>query len=467
MALLLRNSLTKHTEPFAPLTPGRVGFYACGPTVYDEPHIGHLRSAYTFDWIRRYLTRCGYRVTFVRNVTDVDDKIIEKARQEGHADLNAGVREVSERYLKLYHADLADMGLAAPDHEPRATQHIPQMIALIERLLAAGAAYEKGGDVYFQVKAFSSYGKLSRQDVHAMLEHVRIDPNDKKRDPLDFALWKSAGPEEPGWPSPWGHGRPGWHIECSAMSMGLLGESFDIHGGGRDLIFPHHENEIAQSEAATRKTFARFWIHHGLITIEQQKMSKSLKNFITLTEVKKGGPRAVEELKLLFLGTHYSAPLDYSAERMRMEHQVRLRFDHFFEELDQLAGHYEPRSHAVLDKISEDFDRAMNDDLNTPLALTAMHAMVHESRKLRDPGTMLEAGRRLREWGGLFGIFGARRSDADAGLESWLAQAIERRAQAKIRKDYAAADAVRAEILGKGYTLSDWPGGRTTWRRAE
>lgn len=467
MALLLRNSLTKTTEPFSPIVPGHVGFYACGPTVYDEPHIGHLRSAYTFDWIRKYLVRVGYKVTFVRNVTDVDDKIIDRARQEGHADLNAGVREVSERYLKLYQDDLRAMGIEPPDHEPRATQHIPAMIALIERLLAAGAAYEKGGDVYFQVKAFASYGKLSRQHVDAMLEHVRIDPNDKKRDALDFALWKSAGPDEPGWPSPWGRGRPGWHIECSAMSMGLLGESLDIHGGGRDLIFPHHENEIAQSEAATRKTFARVWIHHGLITIEQQKMSKSLKNFVTLTEVKKGGPRAVEELKLLFLGTHYSAPLDYSAERMLMERQVRLRFDHFFEEIGQLEGRYPAQSHPALNPISADFDRAMSEDLNTPLALTAMHALVHESRKLRDPGAMLEAAGRLRSWGTLFGIFGAEKAAPDAELEAWLRQAVDRRAQAKARKDYAAADAARAEILAKGYALSDWPGGHTTWRKLE
>ncbi|MCG3176253.1 MAG: Cysteine--tRNA ligase [Candidatus Omnitrophica bacterium] len=467
MALLLRNSLTKASEPFVPLTPGRIGFYACGPTVYDEPHIGHLRSAYTFDWIRKYLGRSGYQVTFVRNVTDVDDKIIEKARQEGCADLRRGVQDVSERYLRLYHKDLELLGVAPPDHEPRATQHIPAMIALIQRLIDRGAAYAQGGDVYFSVKSFTGYGKLSRQDVQAMLEHVRVDPNDKKRDPLDFALWKSCGPDEPAWESPWGPGRPGWHIECSAMSMGLLGESFDIHGGGRDLIFPHHENEIAQSEAASGKTFARTWLHHGLITIEQQKMSKSLKNFVTLTEVRKSGPRAIDELKLLFLGTHYSAPLDYSAERMRMEHQVRLRFDHFYEELEQLRGHYEPKPHPTLARIIGDFESAMSDDLNSPLALTALHALVHESRKLRDPGAMLEAGRLLTEAGSIFGLFSGQRQATEAGSEAWLREAVSRRAEAKARKDYAAADAVRQEVQDRGYTLSDWPGGRTTWRKAE
>ena len=334
MTLRIFNSLSQQKEEFLPLEPGTVKMYVCGPTVYDDPHLGHLRSAYVFETMRRYLQSpiCGYKVSFVRNVTDVDDKIIEKARERGAPDLSQAVSEVSGAYFDRYKRDLRRLGISEPTHEPKATEHIGQMLHLIDRLLKKGMAYESEGDVYYDVRRFGGYGKLSHQNQKAMLENVRVDKNEKKRDPLDFALWKRAKDGEPSWPGPWGAGRPGWHIECSAMSMQYLGETFDIHGGGRDLIFPHHENEVAQSEGATLKPFARFWVHHGLITVAGQKMSKSLKNFITLDAVLKEDPRfGGEILKLTFLGTHYSAPLDYSSERVSMDRAVWKKFFTFFQ----------------------------------------------------------------------------------------------------------------------------------------
>src|SRR3990167_5595466 len=323
MPLKIYNSLTKQKEEFIPLKKGEVKMYVCGPTVYDEPHIGHLRSAYVFEVVRNYFKYTQYKVNFARNVTDVDDKIIEKARLTGAADLNAATAEVSEKYFDLYKRDLKRLGIPDPDSEPRATAFIGPMVELIQKLIDRGHAYAAEGgmeDVYFDVNSFRDYGELSKQNLDELLLEARAEEGMHKKNPLDFTLWKRAKEGEPSWDSPWGKGRPGWHIECSAMSMKYLGESFDIHGGGRDLIFPHHENEVAQSEGATGKSFARLWIHHGLITVAGQKMSKSLKNFITLDEVLKEDPRYGDEiLKLTFLGTHYSAPLDYSAERVSMD----------------------------------------------------------------------------------------------------------------------------------------------------
>ncbi len=467
MPLQITNSLTKQKEEFKPLKQGVVAMYVCGPTVYDEPHIGHLRSAYVFDVIRRYLEFSGYRVRFIRNVTDVDDKIIEKARQNGASDLVNEVKSVSEKYYALYLRDLKTLGVSPPKKEPRATEHIPEMIRLIEKLIEKDFAYVVDGDVYFEIARTVDYGKLSHQKKEAMIEGVRVDPNEKKKNPLDFALWKKAKIGEPAWRSPWGEGRPGWHIECSAMSMKYLGETLDIHGGGRDLIFPHHENEIAQSEGATGKDFAHTWIHHGLVTKDGQKMSKSQRNFVTLSEIISHGPWALEELKFLFLGTHYGAPLDYSEERMKMEKAVRERFWFFFEELKE-GRKTRPKEPDKLSAYRAAFRKAMDDDFNTPAALSVMHEVVHEARKTADIATRLGYARELKEWGKLFGLFGdtklTKPSNTKESVEKRAQSAIHQRAQAKKNRDFEKADAIRKELLGQGIALTDHSDGTTTWR---
>jgi len=309
VGLRIFNSLTRRKEEFTPLTPGEARMYVCGVTVYDISHIGHARSALVFDVIRRYLRVKGYRVQFVKNFTDVDDKIINRAAQEG-----VSSQEISERYIAEYRADMASLGVLPGDVEPKATEHIPQMIALIQRLIAKGLAYVVHGDVYFEVRRFPTYGRLSGKNLEDLLAGARVEVDDRKRDPRDFALWKSAKPGEPSWPSPWGAGRPGWHIECSAMSMQYLGESFDIHGGGEDLIFPHHECEIAQAEGASGKPFVRYWIHNGFVNFGDEKMSKSLGNTLTIRDlVARHDPEA---MRLYLLGTHYRHPLEFGDERI-------------------------------------------------------------------------------------------------------------------------------------------------------
>ncbi len=447
MTLKIYNSLTKQKEEFKPLDPAgkEVKMYVCGPTVYDEPHIGHLRSAYVFEVIRNYLEYSGYKVKFVRNVTDVDDKIIEKARQNDASDLLAEVKNVSEKYLQAYKKDLAALGIQEPIKEPKATAHIEDMIRLIQKLLKNGFAYESQGDVYYEVNAFKDYGKLSHQKKDQMLENVRIDANEKKKNPLDFALWKKSKEDEPSWESPWGKGRPGWHIECSAMSMKYLGETFDIHGGGRDLIFPHHENEIAQSETANGKQFARYWIHHGLITVNEQKMSKSLKNFITLSALISSEKSKIDDLKFLFLGTHYSAPLDYSEAKMEMERSIKKRFLVFLD----LAKAYESNS-SGLDEPLKDFkarfQKAMGDDFNTPLALAVMHEMVHHAyQNQQNTDLFASIAQLLEEFGTIFGIFSDPAEDRD--FEEFVNSRISLREEAKKNKDFVRADEIRKDLL--------------------
>ncbi|OIO38471.1 MAG: cysteine--tRNA ligase [Candidatus Omnitrophica bacterium CG1_02_46_14] len=459
MPLKIYNSLAQKKEEFKPIKAGEVKMYVCGPTVYDEPHIGHLRSAYEFDVMRRYLEYSGYKVTFVRNVTDVDDKIIEKARQNNAEDLMTEVRNVSEKYLLAYKKDLEKLGIQEPTREPKATEHIKDMIALIERLIKRGIAYESQGDVYYNVNTFKSYGKLSHQRIDEILEHVRIDANEKKKNPLDFALWKKSKEGEPFWNSPWGKGRPGWHIECSAMSMKYLGETFDIHGGGRDLIFPHHENEIAQSEGATGSPFVHIWLHHGLITINEQKMSKSLHNFVTLKDIqKKYGLSGIEELKFLFLGTHYSAPLDYSEEKMIMERSIRSNFLSFFMEAesfasDTLKDEWIKDAEQKLDKFEQDFLDAMNDDFNTPLALTGLQQMIHYARKADSISVLRLAKVKLEKFLSALGLtfrdaylteeFKRQSSEKNSKLNYLLNE----RKMARQSGDYKKADEVRKEIL--------------------
>lgn len=407
---------------------------------------------------------------FVRNVTDVDDKIIEKARESGEKDLKEGTKKISEKYYGSYLNALGELGIKPPDNKtvfgPKATEHIPEMIALIEKLIEKGSAYVSSGDVYFDVKSFSGYGKLSHQKKDAMLESVRIDPNEKKKDPLDFVLWKKSKEGEPAWSSPWGEGRPGWHIECSAMSMKYLGETFDIHGGGLDLVFPHHENEIAQSECATGKPFAKQWIHHGLITIDGHKMSKSLHNYVTLENLpnRKGRDvEALQELKLLFLGTHYTAPLDFSKEGADRTRSIRERFFFFFEELKQL-GDYDKAP--VNTGYQNAFREAMDDDFNTPKALAVMHEMVDEAWKSKDTQFRLSVGKTLQsDFGPILGLFPKEElvfepSDFTRKIEA----EIQKRGEARKKKDFKSADEIRNRLLAEGIALTDWPD-RTTWRR--
>jgi cysteinyl-tRNA synthetase len=340
------------------------------------------------------------------------------------------------------------------------------MIALIQRLIEKGSAYASDGDVYFDVPRFSGYGKLSHQNKEAMIESVRIDKNEKKRDPLDFALWKKAKPGEPEWPSPWGGGRPGWHIECSAMSMKYLGETFDIHGGGQDLIFPHHENETAQSEGATGKSFARAWVHHGLITVAGQKMSKSLKNYITLDQVLKEDARTGDEvLKLTFLGTHYSAPLDYTAERVQMDRGAWKRFFEFFETVRHLENNGVKLSEKKLPQVYKQFQEAMDNDFNTPEVLAVMHSLMTEAYKDKDPIAQVTVGAAIRNFGAeIFGIV-FDQNDTATEHKTEIESAIINRAAARKSKDFKAADEIRNRLLkDRGVELRDLPDGRTTWR---
>ncbi|HWQ70155.1 MAG TPA: cysteine--tRNA ligase [Patescibacteria group bacterium] len=375
MALVIYNTLHQKKERFEPAVPGEVRMYACGPTVYDRAHIGHARAALTFDVVWRYLERRGYKVSYVRNYTDVDDKIIQRA-----AELGQSRESLVEEQIEAYRRDMEALGLRTPTEEPRATQHIREMIEIIRTLMAKGVAYSVDGDVYFEVRRSPDYGKLSHRGLDELQAGARVEVDPRKRDPLDFALWKASRPGEPAWESPWGPGRPGWHIECSAMSMKYLGETFDIHGGGADLIFPHHENEIAQSECATGKPFARYWIHNGFVNIRAEKMSKSLGNILTIRELL--GRISPCAFKLFLLGTHYRAPVDFSEDALISATAAAARFHTVLEEVQRfrdVQGSNADLSHIdplpLSDQIREaeqEYADAMDDDFNTPRALAAL-----------------------------------------------------------------------------------------------
>jgi cysteinyl-tRNA synthetase len=453
------NTMTRGKEELIPMSPGEIKMYSCGVTVYDLSHVGHARMLVVFDVISRYLRFAGYRVTFVRNFTDIDDKIIRRAGQEGLA-----AREVSERNIAAFHADMAALGVLAPDAEPRATEHVPEMIALIERLVAGGHAYVVEGDVYFEVRRFAAYGKLSGKNLDELLMGARVDVDERKRDPRDFALWKSAKPGEPSWDSPWGPGRPGWHIECSAMAVRHLGESFDIHGGGEDLIFPHHECEIAQTEADTGKPFARYWVHNGMVNMGREKMSKSLGNTLTIRDlVTRHDPAA---LRLFLLGTHYRSPLEWSEERVVDSARA---LERLWRPIDA-AGKMDPSTPAAaqdgplpaeLAGYRQRFLDAMDDDFNTPEALAALFDL---SRALRGDGMTPQAlaygAGELRTLAGALGLQGPRRAGLD---EARVSRLIQERAEARSRRDFRRADEIRAEIEGLGAILEDKPTG-TVWR---
>ncbi len=459
------NSLTRTKEEFTPLKTGHIGMYVCGPTVYDEPHIGHARSAYIFDVIRRYFEYKKYGVTFVRNVTDVDDKIIEKARSLAHSSqltahsLKEKTDEIAKKYLNSYHDDMALLGIRPPDREPKATEYIPKMIKFIELLIKRGRAYKAGGDVYFDIRTAAGYGKLSNQNLDKMESSVRIPPGELKRDPLDFALWKSAKEGEPSWASPWGNGRPGWHIECSAMSSDILGEEFDIHGGGIDLIFPHHENEIAQSEGAGNK-FARYWIHNGLLTIDSEKMAKSLGNFISI----KGFMAKYKDadlLKLLFLNTHYRHPVDYTEDKIS---EMKAQKERIVILMEKLSRSQKPEARGQgPEEFKKKFEGAMDDDFNMPLGLAAIFELVTETnRKIDDPAFTAGVKKALLGMAGVFGLD----INAPAGEEGTgeIDELVAARNAARMKKDFKEADKIRKILDERGVILEDTKDG-TAWRK--
>jgi len=490
MALKIFNTLTNKKEAFDPLEEGKVGIYVCGPTVYDESHIGHARKEVIFDVIYRYLRHKGYEVRYVRNITDVDDKIIRRAEEEG-----TGWEEVARRYEDRFHEDLERLNVEPPTLEPRATETIPKMINLIERLIARGHAYEAEGSVYFAVATFPGYGKLSGRRAEDMIAGARVEVDERKHDPLDFALWKASKPGEPSWPSPWGDGRPGWHIECSAMSQSYLGETIDIHGGGKDLIFPHHENEIAQSEAASGKPFVRVWMHNGLLSVNREKMSKSLGNYYTIREVLEC--RHPEVLRALFLSTQYRNPLDFTWGLMG---EVQKQLDYFYSTLrraDSTATASKPvggpgaeeawssegseEGGQDLGELLADFEQAMDDDFNTAAAIGHLFKAAGEANRMLDAAgdsptvqvtsAAAEFAAGLRKAGGVLGLF---QEDPDAwfrwapseeeGEEEEIAALVAEREAARKNKDWAAADRIRDDLASHGVVLEDGPGG-TKWRR--
>lgn len=462
MPIRIYNSLTRKKEELMPLDGKTVRMYTCGVTVYERCHIGHARSLYVFDMIRRYLKYRGYDVRFVRNITDVDDKIIHKAKETGRT-----FEEVVGGNIEAYYRDLEGLGVGKADAEPRATENIPDMIREIESLMEKGFAYEIDGNVYYDVRRFKDYGRLSGQSIEKMEEAVRIEQDECKRDPLDFALWKKAGEGEPFWDSPWGKGRPGWHMECSCMSLKHLHcETLDIHGGGRDLIFPHHENEIAQAEPLTRKPFSRCWVHHGLLTINGQKMAKSLGNFVTVQDAL--NRYGADDLKLFFLSSHYANPVDFSEKKMGDAKKQKESFGDFFNKVETWRLYEGSKKAAAsdeeTDKISalmRRFRESMDDDFNTPEALACMFGLIDLGAGFicaDKEDAFRKVYRCLVEYFKVFGL------NVKPAIEiSGEVQALaDRREQARKNRDFRKADALRDEMRER-YSISavDTAGGIT------
>jgi cysteinyl-tRNA synthetase len=492
MPLRVYNTLTSTKEEFIPITPGQVKMYVCGVTVYDHCHIGHARANVVFDMIYRYLGYSGYAVTYVRNYTDVDDKIINRANREG-----VPFNEISERFIKEFDSDMAALHLLLPTHQPKATEHIQEIIAIVERLIAKGVAYQAGGDVYFCVEKFAPYLKLSKRNLEEMQAGARIEVDEKKVHPMDFALWKEAKPGEPYWGSPWGNGRPGWHIECSAMSMKYLGESFDIHGGGKDLIFPHHENEIAQSEAATGKPFVRYWLHNGFVNINAEKMSKSLGNFFTIKEVLERYDSEV--LRFFLLSAHYRSPLDFSDQNLDDAIAGIERIYSALAGIEAVTANSEvpppeweevarlsDAEQELLEKsgaLLERFKEAMDDDFNTAQAIAHVFDMVRcVNRVLAEGGggsavsraVLVGARANIGTMGGVLGLFGTPAAEFLARLTKRKLTGVElssaeidalvaERTAARKAKDFKRSDEIRDQLLAHNIVLLDGPQG-TTWK---
>ncbi|WP_308388415.1 cysteine--tRNA ligase [Acidithiobacillus sp. AMEEHan] len=455
--LYLHDSLQRQKVVFTPLQPGRVSLYVCGMTVYDYCHLGHARAMVTFDTWARILRHWGWQTRYVRNITDIDDKIIQRA-----AERQESIGVLTERFIAAMHEDEAALGCLPPDHEPRATQHIANMQTLITTLIEKGHAYvADNGDVYYAVRSFPEYGKLSGRSLDELQVGARIEPGERKRDPLDFALWKAAKPGEPAWPSPWGEGRPGWHIECSAMSTEALGCSFDIHGGGLDLQFPHHENEIAQSQGAGC-AFAHYWLHNGHIRVRDEKMSKSLGNFVTVRDLipNYGG----EALRFFILGSHYRSPLQYSDDALAA---TQNSLERLYTALRGLAPH------ELVPELGADWEErflaALADDANTPEALAVLFDLAREINRLREQDSELAPplGTLLRKLGGVLGLlqqdperfFQGEEEDVD-----WIEAKVAERQRARAQRDFARADAIRAELDVAGILVEDTAGG-SNWRR--
>ncbi|MHB8766267.1 MAG: cysteine--tRNA ligase [Deferrisomatales bacterium] len=490
MSIKIFNTLTGGKETFEPLTPGTVGMYVCGVTVYDRCHIGHARAAVVFDTVYRYLKYSGYEVTYVRNFTDIDDKIIRRAQEEG-----VTARELAERYIAAFYEDMDALGVLRPTREPRATEHVAEMIAHVAGLVKAGHAYEVEGDVYFSVESYPAYGRLSKRPLDELLAGARVEVDARKRSPLDFALWKASKPGEPSWPSPWGQGRPGWHIECTVMSQKFLGATLDIHGGGKDLVFPHHENEVAQSEAATGKPFVRYWMHNGFVNINQEKMSKSLGNFFMIRDVLE---RIHPEVLRFFLLSHqYRSPLDYSDASLHDAVAGLERLYGLLQRIDEaLAGGEVPSQvptgelgerergvHQGALKLLFEFEEAMNDDFNTAEALGYVHKCARQVGNYLHEGfdprpahlaVLRYAAESLRKVGAVLGLlqvpaaefFASRKQGAleDRGLDAAAIEAkIAARIAARKARDWAGADAIRDELAALGVVLEDGPQG-TTWK---
>jgi cysteinyl-tRNA synthetase len=457
--LKIYNSLTRKKEIFKPINPGKIDIYVCGVTVYDFCHLGNARTYAAFDVIIRYLRSQNFAVNYVRNITDIDDKIIKRANER-----KVDFQDIVTQYTQAMHDDLSAIGLLLPDKEPKATETIPQIITLIEKLIKDGHAYvAANGDVYYDVRKFKNYGCLAHRDIDKLESGARVEINDVKNDPLDFVLWKLAKPEEPKWQSPWGEGRPGWHIECSAMATTMIGPHFDIHGGGRDLIFPHHENEIAQSEAATGEKFVNVWMHAGFLQIEKEKMSKSLGNFFTLRDLLK--KYAPEVLRYFLITSHYRSSLAFSEDVIQQSHSALARFYTALRDL--------PQAEAIQNSVFEEkFLQAMNDDFNTPIAFSVLFELAHEIQRLRDKDIDAAAqhGALLKKLGGILGILqdnpevflktgqGDQQVDAEQ-----IEKLIAARNKARAEKNWSEADRIRDELSEMSVVLED-AAGVTSWK---
>jgi cysteinyl-tRNA synthetase len=473
----IHNSLTGEKQPLETLKPGEVRMYVCGMTVYDLIHIGHARMLIAFDVVNRYLRHRGYRVTYVQNITDIDDKIIRRAAENGES-----IGVLTERFIRAMHEDSAALGVMRPDHEPRATQYLPAIIAMIERLIERDYAYlAPNGDVMYAVARFEGYGRLSGKRLADLRAGARVEVDEAKRDPLDFVLWKHAKPGEPAWDSPWGSGRPGWHIECSAMSVALLGPHFDIHGGGLDLKFPHHENEIAQSCAATGDRFAEIWMHNGFVNIDNEKMSKSLGNFFTVREVLEKAVRHPDVLRYFMLSSHYRGPINYSLEQLEQADAALGRIMTGLRDLPEA-----PAAIAKEGGHTARFQQAMDDDFNTPEAVAVLQTLTREVNSARDGGDTARAatlGAELRSLTAVLGLtvtpkewfsLGTKRPAGSGAAptggvtltDEQIAARIAARLAARQARNWAEADRIRDELARSGIVLEDKPGGKTAWRRA-
>jgi cysteinyl-tRNA synthetase len=479
MAIRIYNTLTKSKEDFEPLLPGQVKMYVCGPTVYDSCHVGHARSVVVFDVVVRYFRAFGYRVTYVRNFTDVDDKIINRSTE-----LGIESKRLSEKYIKEFHRDMDALNVIRADEEPKVTDHMKQIIDLVQTLVDKGAAYIKGGDVFYAVDRFPEYGKLSGRKLDDMVAGSRIEINTKKKNPFDFALWKAAKPGEPSWKSPWGDGRPGWHIECSAMSHHFLGETFDIHGGGKDLIFPHHENEIAQSEAAHDKPFAAYWMHNGFVNIDNEKMSKSLNNFLTVKDIL--NVHHPETVRLFLLSNHYRSPIDFSDQNLKESDKALDKLYSLMRRMEE-EGCIDANPNAAVGGGTywQDFCDAMNDDFNTAKGVGILFNLVKEANRLLDRDDAEQDKKKalqplVEDLGNIVNVLGILQQTwevyfdkrmqtgmKDVGMTPETIEAlVAERTAARKAKNWNRADEIRDQLETAGVVLEDKADG-THWKVAK